>query len=73
MASAWASLASSERTAIVMMRELRTSSICDPAIVEKMSSWETVEDGWLVRYCCSIISSTLSERQSDMRVLKISA
>ena len=58
---------------MVIMRELRWSSSFESASVATMSSSETVEAGLLVLYCCWIISTIFSERQSEMRVLKISA
>ena len=72
-ASAAARRGSFERTDIVMIRELRWSSSCESASVATMSSSETVEEGWAVLYCCWIISTILSERQSEIRVLNISA
>ena len=72
-ASAAARRGSFERTEIVIMRELRWSSSLESASVATMSSSDTVDDGCAVLYCCWIIRTILSERQSDIRVLNISA
>ena len=56
-----------------MMRELRMSSSSESASDPTSSSSVTVELGWPARYCWMTFVITFSERQSEMRVLKISA
>ena len=73
MARPAASLGDFERTVMVMMREWRWSSSLEPERADMISSSESVAAGWLERYSCVIIATILSERQSERRVLKISA
>ena len=56
-----------------MMRELRMSSSSESARASISSSSDTVEFGRPAWYCWRTFVITFSDRQSEMRVLKISA
>ena len=61
-----------ERSEIVMMRELRTSSSSEFARTPRTSSSVAVEAGREVLYCCTTFVKSFSDRQSELRVLNIS-